>query len=660
MRRAARAAAHDRRGGPFAAGRWLVLLLAPLALPALLAAGVAAAQEARVEIDPGPHHRGEPIALQIVATGFDEEPAPEIGFDPPDGLSIRFLGVSPSTSTSITIINGQFSRVREVTFVYRYELIGARAGPAQVPAFRVQQGAVVRTTQPFAIEIAEVTSSDAFGIAVVLPPGPIFVGQKVPVEIELRLDQDLLQDFLNYRLHVPLFDLPGVRFIDTSPVRSNTQLEITTAAGLLRLPALSEERTIGGRPQVVLRAERTLVAQKPGMLRAEAPTVTIERGTGFRRDLFGQRRPTGTRRSVSAGRAVQLEVAEVPVEGRPASYAGAVGSDFSLEVEADRSVVQLGEPISLRFHLRGRGDLTTAGLPPLTAEGLFDPALFRLPEEAPAGLLDEDGKHFEVTLRVLDASVREIPPLAYSWFDAETRQFQTIHSRPIALSVGAAQVVGAESVERRAGEGEADRSGKAGAAGAGGSPANGRANDDAGRAGDASAAQPTAAGAGAEIAAAARRASLAESAANLALERDPDTLLRAARAEQGTGYATISLYAVGLALLGFGLLDRRRRAVDPRWRARKQAIDAARAAIEAACAPGQAEGAAALGRAVRTLVAALPEEATDVVDALLAECDAVRFAPGSGAGGGGAVPPALAERARRWIEARRAAVVEER
>ncbi len=647
MRRASRGAGGERRRGPVAPGRarfaWMRAFVLLIALPALLAAGAATAQEARVEIDPAPHHRGQPIALQIVATGFDEEPAPEIGFDPPDGLSIRFLGVSPSTSTSITIINGKFSRVHEVTFVYRYELMGARAGRAEVPAFRVRQGTVVRTTQPFAIEIAEVTSSDAFGIAVVLPPGPIFVGQKVPVEIELRIDQDVLQDYLNYRVHVPLFDLPGVRFIDASPARSNTQLEITTAAGLLRLPAISEERTIGGRPHVVLRAERTLVAQKPGMLRAEAPTVTIERGTAFRRDLFGQRRATGTRRSVSAGRAVQLEVAEVPAEGRPASYAGAVGSDFSLEVEADRSVVQLGEPISLRFHLRGRGDLSAAGLPPLTAEGLFDPALFRLPEEAPAGLVDEDGKHFEVTLRVLDASVREIPPLAYSWFDAETRRFETVHSRPIALSVGAAQVVGAESVER--GSAEDDANGAAG-----------------GTASGAPAAKPdglTATGTGAEIEAAARRASLAESAANLALERDPDTLLRAARTEQRSGLATLSLYAAGLALLGFGIFDRRRRAVDPRWREHKQAVEAARAAIEAACASGNAEGAAALGRALRGLVAAWPEEATAEVDGLLAECDAVRFAPGAG-GAGGAVPPTLAERARRWIDARRAAVAEER
>ncbi len=611
-------------------------VLACLALSgALLLAFVCpvAAQEARVEVDPGPHHVGQPIALQIVATQFEEEPVPEVDFDPQEGLGVRLLGVSPSTSTSITIVNGQMSRVHEVSFVYRYELTSRDVGRVRVPAFRVRQGATLRETRPFELEIAAVPTSDEFGIAVVLPPGPIFVGQKVPVAIELRIDEAVLQDYLNYRVEVPLFDVPGLRFIDASPVRSNTQLEITTAAGPIRLPAVSEERTIGGRSNVVLRAERTLVAQKPGLVRAEAPTVTIERGTGFRRDFFGQRQATGSRRSVSAGRPVKLEVAEVPTEGRPASFAGAVGSGFSLEVEADRSVVQLGEPIALTFHLRGAGDLSTAGLPPLSAEGLFDPARFRLPEEAPAGLIDEDGKHFEVTLRVLDAGVREIPALAYSWFDAETRRFETVHSQPIALAVGAAQVVGAEAVASRSpgagpGAGQAAESGDAGAAaGAKRAPH-----------------EP-------EGPAAERRSSLAESAANLALERDPDVLLRAARAERGTGAATIALYGVGLALLGFGVFDRRRRAVDPRVRERIAALAAAKTAIEAAIAPGRADGAGALGRALRELVAAFPDESTAALDALLAECDALRFAPGAA----GAVPASLAERARQWIDARRAA-----
>ena len=56
-------------------------------------------------------------------------------------------------------------------------------------------------------------------------------------------------------------------------------------------------------------------------------------------------------------------------------------------------------------------------------------------------------------------------------------------------------------------------------------------------------------------------------------------------------------------------------------------------------------------------MAALPEEADAEFDALISECDALRFAPGqaSSAGGGesvGAVPAALAERAQRFVSDR--------
>jgi len=629
---------------------------------ALLGAGASRAQEVRVDVSPGPYYQGQPIELRVVATQFAEDPTPAVEFEPAPGASIRFLGVSPSTSTSISIINGRMSRVHEVSFVYRYELSSAKVGALRVPAFQVRQGATVRRTEPVVLEVASVPQSDEFGISVVMPEGAVFVGQKVPVVIELRIDQSILQDYLSYRVHVPLFDLPGLRFLDQNPQQTNNQLEIETASGLLRLPAFSEERSIGGRSSLVLRAERTLVAQRPGTFRVDAPTASIERATRYRRDVWGQRVAISTQRLASNGRPMRLEVAELPATGRPPSFAGAVGSGFSLEVGADRSVVQLGEPIELTFHVRGQGDLSSAGLPPLDAEGLLDPKQFRLPDESPPGILDADGKHFKVTLRVLDASVREIPALAYTWFDAQTRRFETTHSQPIALSVGAASIVGAESVTSAPGAAEDPLARASSAQGAGSG-----ATADATGAGGAGADW----GDGGADGSGTRFSSLAESAANLAVERDPALLLGVARARQGAGLATWSLYGVGLALLGLGLVERRRRAVDPRVRERLAALARTRQAIDAALAPGHADGAGALGRALRELVAAAPDEASPGLDGLLAECDAFRFAPGAGTGSGtgadgatggatgsakGGVPAALAERARRWIEDRERAV----
>lgn len=635
------------------AGRLFARAIGLLAAFACLAAS-AGAQEARVEIAPAPYYQGQPIELHVVATQFEEDPTPEVGFDPAPGVSLRFVGVSPSSSTSISIVNGRMTRVHEVSFTYRYELTSQRVGPIDVPVFRVRQGATQRETRSFAIEIGAVPTSDEFGISVVLPEGAIFVGQKVPVVIEVRFDQSAVQDVVDYRVQIPLFEVAGLRFIDSQPVGANAQIQVATASGGLNLQATSEEKTVGGRPSLVLRAERTLVAQKPGRIEAAAPSLSVERGTRYRQDLFGGRRAVQTRRTVSAGRAVRIEVAEVPAQGRPASFAGAVGSDFSLEVTADRSVVQLGEPIELAFHLRGHGDLSSAGLPDFAQPGQLEPGRFRLPDEAPAGVIDGDGKRFRSTVRVLDAGVREIPALAYSWFDAQTRRFETVRSQPIALSVGAARVVGADAVsvadpgaapapgtgDEGAGAGESPEAVVAGAADA---PSE---SDAALRAG---------AGSGATSGGDVLAGSLAERAANLALEQDPARVLRSGRASASRPLAPVVLYAVGAALLAAAFVDRRRRAVDPALRRRLAHLDAAQRAVEAALAPGASEAAGNLGRALRELVAAQPDEASSELDALVAECDALRFAPDAAAGGKRTVPEDLAARARALIEAKRAA-----
>ncbi|MEZ4331696.1 MAG: BatD family protein [Myxococcota bacterium] len=603
---------------------------------ALLGAAPAAAQEARVELARAPYYQGQPIELHVIATQFESSPQPEVEFDPQPALAIRLVGVSPSSSTSISIVNGQMTRVHEVSFTYRYELTSSRTGELLVPAFRVRQGATVRTTRSFTIDVAAVPSSDEFGVSLVLPEGPIFVGQRVPLAIEVRIDEAAAPDILDYRIQIPLFDVPGVRFVDTAPPGASETLSIATAGGVVQLRATSGTRRVGGRSMIVLRAERTLIPQRSGRIEAAAPTIAVERGTRFRQDFFGGRRAVATTRTLSSGRPVRVEVAALPEEGRPASFAGAVGTGFSLEVTADRSVVQLGEPIELTFHLRGHGDLASAGLPPLDAPGLFDPTAFRLPDEEPAGLVDEDGKHFRVTVRVLDARVRAIPALAYSWFDADSRRFETTHSLPIALSVGAAEVVGADAVTSAAAEGgdasaaEARRSGAA-AGEAGGEAADGAERD------------------------AVRAGSLAESAANLAIERDADVLLGQARSTRGLGIATASLYALGLALLAWGVVERRRRAIDPVVHARRVALARAKRAIEgASAASGDADAAraAAIGRALRELVAAEPALASAELDAIVAECDALRFAPAGSAGAATSALGSLAQRARALVEVR--------
>lgn len=579
----------------------------------LLGVSAALAQDVQVQVGRGPHYVGEPITVQVVANGFEEEPTPEIEAPRMNGATLRFAGVSPSVSSSISIVNGRMSRSKEVRFVYRYELRSARDGRVQIPAFVVRQGAQVRSTEPRSIVVRSVPTTGLISVELDLPEGPLFVGQKVPVAIVLRIDREAERDLLSLSTQVPLFETPTLRFLD-DPADTEASLDVQTSEGVLRLPATATEEVVGGRVIRVLRAERTMIATAAEPLEVLAPRAVISRGTRFRRDLFGQRQATDVERLMAEGQARRIEVLEVPAEGRPPTFAGAVGEGFTLDVQADRSVVQVGEPIVVTFRVQGDGDLSTAGLPPFDAPGFLDPNQFRLPEEPPAGLVDDEGKRFEVSLRVLDAGVVEIPALEYAWFDAATRRFETTHSRPIALSVGAAQIVGAEDVDRAAGD-----------------PA---ATDELLRPRSGSEPAPP------------RVVSWETAGANLAIETDPDRVLGSPPALTALDRVLVPIgYGLGLATLLFAAFDRRRRNQDPGDRARRSAFEAARGQLSDSAATGPG-GAAHVGRSLRELVAAQPDLAGGEVDALIAECDALRFAPG----GENATPPsALVERARDFV-----------
>jgi hypothetical protein len=587
-----------------------------ISLILLISTGVQA-QEVRIEVGRGPHYVGESVEVQVIASDFDEDPTPEITPGDLDGGRLSYAGVSDSRSTSISIVNGRMSRVSEVHFVYRFAFEASREGRVRLPAFAVTQGTTKRTTRPVDLQITPVPRTGLVSLSLDLPDGPVFVGQKVPVEVEFRIDREAQRDLLSYTATVPLFDLPNLRFIDEPSAEADTQLEIETQAGTLRLPAVSTEEEMGGRRLLVLRGKRTMIALSPDEIRAEAPRVVINRGSRFRRDLFNQRQPTSSERLMAMGDPVRIEVVEVPRAGRPASFAGAVGEGFSLEVSADRSVVQLGEPILLSFLLRGSGDLSSAGLPPLDAEGLFDPSRFRLPEDPPPGLVSEDGKQFEASLRVLDAEVREIPAIAYSWFDAKTRAFETTYSRPIALSVGAAEIIGADDVARRAGSVDAPTS----------SEARSEPRED----------EPV------------RSTSLVFSGANLAVDDDVARVLGSGSQDLGLPVAVPALYLLGFGLFAFGVIDRRRQQVDPQSLVRNRALRRAENEIEAAAKASGGDAAGALGRSLRELVATLPEEADSEFDGLIAECDSLRFAPVETAGG---LPSALLDRARLFVSRR--------
>jgi len=557
------------------------------------------AQQLEIAVTPAPHHVGQQIDIRITATGFEEEPAPQIRASEPRSGRLEFVGTSPNVSEQIVLSNGTLERTKTVRFVFAYRFTSDTPGRVELGPFLVAQGGTVRETAPVGLEIREIASSDRLDVRLVLGAKPVYVGERITVGIELWIERGLRESLAGYELRVPLFDDPGrFRFVDAPPAsRDTTDLVVTLAGGPLELAGTARQVREEGKQFLVVRADRTMIPLVAGGFDVAPSNVVASEGVSFRRDFFGSRRATRVRQLRSTDRPRRLVIRPVPTRGRPASFAGAIGKGFSLDVTVDRSVVQVGDPIDLAITLRGGGDLSTAALPPLHAPGLLPDDQFRAPDGELAGRVDGSRKHFSAQVRVLSADVREIPALEYSWFDPDAGSFQTARSRPIALSVRPAQVIGADSVIR--------------------APRDDAAAEEAEAAGtrqDSPASPPT------------ERSSALRLGADLAIQTDPDALLtNSSRAFGGTWLPT-GLYAFGFALVGVAFVDRRRRAIDPADRALRQSRARELAAIRREAAKPGTDSAAALASALRRMLADSPERSSRELDALLGECDALAFA----------------------------------
>ncbi len=574
----------------------------------LLGVPMAWAQSATLQLSQGPVYQGEAVEVHVVAEGFDESPTPEIRFDAPPGGRLDFVGVSPSVRSKISIVNGQVTRSKQVHFTFRYRFVPSRSGVAMLGPFQLSQAGKVVSTGKANVQVRALSKNDRIKVKLSWPEEAVYPGQRVLVKLEWAFEVELKDRMQSYRLDVPVFDRRDLfRYVDDPPKQGNTELVVQTREGNLSLRATISDRTLNGRKYRVVNAERVLIPREPGEFEFDAATVVVDEVVRWRRDLFGQRTPQSVRKVAGIGDPRKLVVRDVPREGRPDSYAGAIGRGFSIEASTNRSVVQSGDPIELTLILRGDGNLESLGLPNLTTPEGLSPSLFRVSSGPVAGVTEEGSKTFKVPVRVLDASVREVPPLAYSYFDTDKREYVTVHSRPIALSVSRGQVVTADDVV--SGRPEDDPGAKRESP----PPGAGSADDQSGEAryGDARSASGR----------------LVLSGANLSIVRDPDLLLE--RYSQGGGQTLLlcALYGLPLVAIPGAVWVRRRADLDPRTVRRRKLFRAERARIDAAAGKSSAEAMANFADALRTMLKAAPEARPPGFDAFLAECDAVVYAP---------------------------------
>ncbi len=416
--------------------RLLMLILAMLIGPRL-----AGAQQLSLHLDSEEVYANLPFTLSVVARGFAESPAPTLSTLSIPGCRITPLGVTPNVSSMVQIINGQRSEQRSVSFAFQFRVEAAQAGTYTVPALIAQQGSQKAQSQAARFSVRAVDDTKDMQLRLMLPERPLWVGETV----EGALEWYLRRDVGNHSFALPLFDQEKWLEVE-SPTGEPRLSGFRAGSRQLDLPYSKDKAVLEGVSYTRFRLQFRLTPTMAGTLNVPPARVVAQLQTGFGRDLFGFQVPQ-SQLFQAVAKPTRLEIRALPLRERPSSFKNAVGSSFGIDVQAGRTVVRVGDPIELRILLRGKGRLAGLILPDLPAMGLLSKE-FSTSDEPPSGEVLEDGKGklFRVSVRLLSTQAREIPALAFSYFDPEQGSYKTVQSQPIALSVKGSALVRAEDV----------------------------------------------------------------------------------------------------------------------------------------------------------------------------------------------------------------------
>lgn len=354
---------------------------------------------------------GESVTLTFTFEGASPGGTPQIPNIP--GLQI---GGGMSSGYNSTL--GPDGRMQTVQ-TYAVPLIATQVGEIQIPAFHIEISGEKLSSQPLKLKVlqedptappAELGNKSAF-LWLVVPRREFYLGETILAELRLYIRA-------------------GVRNIDGYQPPALTG-EGFTSSGWRQ--GQNYQRRVGTRVFTILPVLCSFTAAKTGPIRI-APlnaNVVLNPPDAFE-GFFGRRAET-ERVALSLGEQT-LGVLPLPTENQPAGFNGAVGQ-YTMTVNVGPTNVATGDPITVKVQISGRGNLSGLILPEQTAWHDFKayPPTANVETTDPMGL--QGTKIFEQVVVPQSTDIKELPPLAFSYFDPETKLYRTLTHPAVKLTV---------------------------------------------------------------------------------------------------------------------------------------------------------------------------------------------------------------------------------
>jgi hypothetical protein len=425
-----------KSGCASAQGRLLVALAAILSLVQGTAWGVTV----RAQLERSQIQLGDSVGLQITVT---DSPGATITPQIPsiDGLSIQAAG------SGVQWINGRRSDTRN------YVVTPTREGKFAVPGIPVRVGGQMLRTNEFALTVSKTPESGQMRLMASVSKKECYVYEPVDVTFQWYVgpgvelygrDPTFLSVQRLYALNIPL--IQQAEELSLRTVRPPAAAEEIVANNRYGVQAAHTTRELNGTRYEVYSLSFRIFPPQSGSYVIPAATAEAQVQKGYKRveDFVFTRTVPNYEEIRAASEAIRLTVKDLPAEGKPAEFTGAVGK-YSISVQTADTQVKIGDPIVLKTTISGDGLLEKVKRPLLSQDPEFTKR-FAINESLAPGDISGDRITFEHTIRATSEDVKEIPSVAFAYFDPDHAVYDIARSKPLPIMVLPTTRVTAEDV----------------------------------------------------------------------------------------------------------------------------------------------------------------------------------------------------------------------
>jgi hypothetical protein len=345
---------------------------------------------------------GETVTLNVIVEGARPERAET--FPAIAGISVQYQGISQN----ITSINGQTS----VKHILSYTVTATQPGQYTLPSITLTVEGAPYQTQPVDLTVAKADPSTLNRYAFLrlnVPKEEVYVGEVFPAELQL--------------------------YVVDAESPQQPQLKSDGFVIHKRLEPTQSQAQVANTMYTVVSFKLSISAAKAGKLTlgpAEMGLTLKIRARPDPNDVFGvfgrfQRRPV-----TLTSTPLELNVLPLPAPVPP-DFSGGIGA-FDWTVASSPATLAVGDPITLKIAVRGRGNLDNLKLPALNWPGFksYEPNTASDLKD-PLGI--EGSKSFEQVIVPQDAGLKEIPALSLSFFDPAQKTYRKLVHSATAIKV---------------------------------------------------------------------------------------------------------------------------------------------------------------------------------------------------------------------------------